>query len=89
MTKEITRPDNGNQWHLGYELNTCHDFEFLGKSLAGGHWKVIFHKKFSQVILGFFLARQYLLITFSGPLIYIVGSVKKMEYIVNACTEMN
>ena len=29
------------------EVNTCHDFEFWEKSLAGCHGKVIFHEKSS------------------------------------------
>ena len=27
-------------WHSGYEVSTCHDFEFLGKLLAGDHGKI-------------------------------------------------
>ena len=39
----------GWPWHFhsclpGYEVKTCHDFEFWEKLLAGGHRKVIFHE---------------------------------------------
>ena len=34
-------------WIFPNEINTCHDFEFWGKSMAGGHRKVIFHEKSS------------------------------------------